>query len=170
MKHTLVLLVMVLSFGTGVYAFSNNSTSGRNYSKILHLLPDRVTPANVKSILGDAALIKIDNTVNDEQWEYRTADATMIFHWRNGELQNLNCTGFASSKSEWANKNLSGLEMGVSDVFDAMKTLGEPRDVFVNGSQQLLRYVYRENILELRFRDGLLSLCQVLYTGSSKKK
>ncbi len=157
-----IALLLLLGFSSIGLRANNVHGSGRDISRISHLLPDNATEEKVKDILGTATYIDINNKSGEESWHYKNdGDNTdYYFRWdsRNDKLRTMSYSCPTPLKQKWSNRNLADIDMGATTPEQVMKILGDPNNLNIGSSGEVgLKYIYaNNNQVEFQFRGGVL--------------
>jgi len=156
MKHTfLAIIFSCLSLGLR----AGNENTEQSFSQLMQLLATTTSRDDVKIAMGTARYINIDNDRGEERWQYRNDKTNMMLKWstKNGELTDVEYNSGKGPDKMWQGQSLSSLEMGKSDCKDVIALLGAPANMSWHTHSQKLRYSFKDNIVELRFRNGVLT-------------
>ena len=110
------------------------------------------------SILGKPE--KINETSKKTIWYYKNEKNSLIIYWKNKtktpEKILFNCIDSVAFNKNINFDLISGLEQGKTNLLQTINTLGVPKDMTIKERTQEIHYAYKNNVLRLFLRDGLL--------------
>jgi hypothetical protein len=154
MKYVTLLAFLA---GFSFNAFSKENVLLDKLLSILTMKPSETTPANVSGILGKPDQIEQGGRQN--VWHYSNNNSNLIIYWDGKviKLQRLLFSTLSSTEKVLLdNDKAKKLRSGETFIVDAIKILGIPQDLQVKGINQELHYTFKENKLNLFFRNGTL--------------
>lgn len=117
--------------------------------------PSEATEEQVTTLLG-----KPDHTEESKKqsvWYYIVNNSSLVVYWdQDAKLQKYSFSTETDKKGLWDNSIAKGLKMGETDLSQAIKTLGIPKQMLVKEGNQELHYAYEHTNLNLFFRKGTL--------------
>lgn len=123
---------------------------------LINMKPEEATPEQVSNILGKPE--KIEEGRKQAVWYYNTPTSSLVIYWDNriSKLEKFSFTSMAPNKGVWQNSMSKHLKSGQTNLQQAIKALGEPKDMIIKSMNQELHYAYQNNVLRLFFRKGTL--------------
>jgi hypothetical protein len=148
----LTFLLLLLCMRTVSFATDNPADV---LLSLVGMKPSEATEEQVTTILG-----KPDHTEESKKqsvWYYTLNNNSLVVYWdQDARLQKYSFSTLSDKKGAWDNGIAKSLKMGETDLSQAIKALGIPKEMMVKESNQELHYAYDHNILNLFFRKGTL--------------
>ena len=122
----------------------------------ISLTPQTTTQVKVTSLLGTPT--KIEESKKRTWWYYSHGNTNFVISWnKKSELpEKLSFTTEPAVKRAFDNSLYMKLKSGATDIGQALKILGTPKDMTIKGATQEMHYAYENKVLRLFFRDRLL--------------
>jgi len=152
-KMLLIFTVITLLLRSTVFAIE---ASPDELLSLVNLTPATATQSKITSLLGQPA--KVEETKKRTTWYYTHGNSQLVLSW-NLKTELLEKFSFSSvtEKKPVFDKRLSArLKSGATDVLQALKILGVPKDMTMKKATQEMHYAYEHNVLRLFFRDRVL--------------
>jgi len=154
MKKVMFLLFpIVFMLNTVGYAIDNNSDE---LLSLVNLTAATATQSKIAALLGTP--IKVEETKKRTVWYYIHGNTKLVISWNVKTLLlekfSFNCE--PAKKGVFDNRLSAKLKSGVTDILQALKILGTPKDMTIKKATQEMHYAYEHNVLRLFFRDRVL--------------
>lgn len=123
---------------------------------LIKLMPGTTTQQNVKAIFGMPA--KVEESKKRAWWHYNHGNGNLIICWskKSDLLERFSYTSAQVEKVILDNNVYKKLKSGATDMMQAIKLLGVPKDMTIKEFTQEMHYTYQKNVLRLFFRDRVL--------------
>jgi hypothetical protein len=123
---------------------------------IIKLAPKTVTQENITAIFG--APLKVEENKKRSWWHYSRGNTAFVICWNKKSelLEKFSFTCEQTEKLVFDNNVYRKLKSGATDIMQAVKLLGQPKDMTIKTATQELHYAYQKNVLRLFFRDKVL--------------
>jgi len=154
MKKVMFLMLAILFvFNTIGFAIDNSSDE---LLSLVNLTPETATQSKVTSLLGKPSNIEV--TKKKTVWYYTHGDAKLEICWdmKTSLLQKFSFTSDLVKKDVFDSRLQAKLTSGVTDILQALKILGTPKDMTIKKATQEMHYAYAHNVLRLFFRNRVL--------------
>jgi len=150
-----ILLLPVLFFILCRPCFATDH-SGDELISLVNLTTEAPTQGKVTSLLGKP--MKIEESKKSVTWYYNHGQTNMVIKWnkKSAGLEKVYFTNGDVKKSTFDNSVSGKLKSGVTDILQALKLLGTPKDMTIKEATQEIHYAYQNNVLRLFFRDRVL--------------
>lgn len=149
------LLAIFASFS--IIASARDTKLTDKLLSLLSMAPTETTPANISTLFGKPD--EIEQGGRQSIWHYTSSNATMHLYWDGKifKLQRLIFSALSSTERvALDNDKAKQLRSGETALADAVKILGVPKELEIKGANQQLHYTFKENKLNLFFRNGTL--------------
>ncbi len=142
--------------------FSVNSPSlatDRSTNEVIswmNITPKTTKPEGVTSLLGKP--LKIEEGKKRTFWYYNHGNDNIVISWNNKSdlLEKFSFTCESHEKNTFDNRLQGKLKSGITDIIEAIKLLGIPKDMTIKSETQELHYTYQNSVLRLFFRNRTL--------------
>jgi hypothetical protein len=123
---------------------------------LANLTKETATQSKVNSLLGTPA--KVEENKKWTWWYYSKGNANMVICWnkKTDMLEKVSYTSEAAAKSAFDTNLSHKLKSGITDITQALKLLGTPKDMTIKEFTQEVHYAYQNNVLRLFFRNRTL--------------
>ncbi|MES2704434.1 MAG: hypothetical protein V4649_17480 [Bacteroidota bacterium] len=153
MKRVLCTLAILIS-GCFSPLFALSTTD--ELLALVKMMSGNATQKQMIDKLGQP--VKIQERSRRTAWYYSPANGNLKLVWdkRENQLEVLNFTA-ANAKKDTFDETISGkLQSGKTDLTQAVKLLGFPKEMTIKETRQELHYIYHNSVLRLFFRDNVL--------------
>lgn len=123
---------------------------------LIRLTPGTTTQQNVTAIFGTP--VKVEDNKKRIRWYYNHGNGNLVICW-NKKSDMLEQFSFISTQAEKIildNNVYTKLKSGATNIMQAIKLLGIPKDMTIKEFTQEMHYAYQKNVLRLFFRDRVL--------------
>jgi hypothetical protein len=122
---------------------------------MVNMSHDQTTQRAVVSLLGNPA--RVEEGRKRHKWVYENSQSELVIFWgKDDKIEKFNFSLTAPQKNKWDNNKSRQLKAGQTDVADAIKILGLPKEMEIKSGTQQMRYGYESNVLRLFFRNQKL--------------
>jgi hypothetical protein len=124
---------------------------------LIGMKPEQATEAQVTTLLGKPS--RTEESKKQLVWHYNVGNNDLTVYWdsRALTLQKYSFTiAPTEKKGLWDSRLVRNLRMGQTDITQAIKALGTPKEMMVKEISQELHYSYENTVLNLFFRNGTL--------------
>ena len=130
--------------------------TGDDLISLVSLTSATATQGKVTSMLGKP--LKIEEGKKRTLWYYTHGNQNMVISWNkeSESLEKFFFTCAVAEKSVFDNSVAHKLKSGATDILQALKLLGTPKDITIKEKTQEMHYAYQEKVLRLFFRDRVL--------------
>jgi len=152
-KAVLLLVVVLLAFTRSSYAVEPYS---EELLSLIKLSPATATQARVTSLLGKP--IRVEEGKKRVLWYYEHGNSSLVISWnkKSAQLEKFAFDHDLSEKGVFDVRTSQKLKTGVTNIMDAIKILGTPKDMTIKEMTQEMHYAYQNNVLRLFFRNKTL--------------
>ncbi len=152
-KHVFLLVGIVLVLSTRCLAID---ASSEELLSLMNLTPATATQTRITSLLGQPT--KIEATKKRTIWYYDHNNTKLAISWnlKTELLEKFSFNSEVIKKAVFDNRLSAKLQSGATDVLQALKLLGTPKDMTIKKATQEMHYAYEHNVLRLFFRDRIL--------------
>lgn len=114
------------------------------------------TPDKVTAVLGQP--VRIEESRKRTTWYYDHGDANMKVSWsnRSDALLKFSYKCTTSARPAFDSRLAFKLKSGATNIDQAVKILGLPKDITIKEKTQEMHYAYEKKVLRLFFRDHIL--------------
>ena len=153
MRKAFVILIILILGACSCIAKDNNP---EDILSLINLAPNTTTQDHIKAMLGKPARIEEDR--KRTRWYYTNGNAEFVLSWSNKSesLIKFSFTYKDATKQDLDNKLPGQLKSGKTDITQAVKLLGTPKDITIKEKTQEIHYAYNQKVLRLFFRDRIL--------------
>ena len=148
------LLVFVLFSANAVFAKDQMTDV---LQKLIKLEPNKITMNKVSTLIGKPT--KVEETGKKTKWYYVQGQGTLILNWENNTYMAKKITYNEEGqpiKKALDYGLLDKLKSGSTDLVQAYKILGLPKDMTIKEQTQEMHYSYENKVLRLFFRKRIL--------------
>ena len=124
---------------------------------LVRLTPGTVTQENITAMFGAPA--KVEENSRKSWWMYSQGTTNLIICWNKRSDNSLEKYSFTSGqvqKPAFDGRMCRKLKSGATDIMQALKLLGPPKDMTIKKVTQEMHYAYQNNVLRLFFRNSVL--------------
>ena len=123
---------------------------------LIKLTPGTATQQNITAMLGKPE--NIEENSKREYWHYSHGTTNLVICWnkKSDALEKYSFTCDQLQKATFDNNTYRKLKSGATDITQAIKLLGAPKDMTIKKVTQEMHYAYQKNVLRLFFRDRVL--------------
>ena len=123
---------------------------------LIKLTPGTATQEKITAMFGKPA--KIEENKKRSWWHYNRGNTNLVICWnKKSDLpEKFSFINEPQEKLAFDNKIYSKLKSGATDIMQALKLLGPPKDMTIKTVTQEMHYAYQKNVLRLFFRDRVL--------------
>ncbi len=123
---------------------------------VISLAPQSATQVKVTSILGTPG--KIEESKKRILWYYSRGKANLVISWskKSDIPEKFSFTSEAIANKTFDKSLSSRLKSGSTDLVQALKILGTPKDMTIKLAKQEMYYSFQNKMLRLFFRDRKL--------------
>jgi len=152
-KVMFLMLVIVFAITCPCLATDHYSEDLLSLMKLSH---ETATQEQVTTLLGQPA--RMEEGKKRTVWYYERANTTLVISWNSKSLQleKFSFNNNVVEKSVFDQNTSKRLQSGVTNITDAIKILGTPKDMTIKGMTQEMHYAYQNNVLRLFFRNKML--------------
>jgi len=154
MKKVMMLMVVIMCM-TCKPSFAKD-LSGEDLLSLATLTMQKTTQTIITTLLGKPG--KIEESRKRSKWYYIRGNATMVLCWskKSATLEKVFFNCETTIKNAFDNSLSYKLKSGVTNINQAIKLLGTPKDMTIKESTQEVHYAYQNSVLRLFFRDQTL--------------
>ena len=149
------MFLLLALFSVVVPCLAGDHT-GNELLTMIGLTPQTATQGKVTSLLGMP--MKVEEGKKHTMWYYSHENTDVVIRWSNKSdaLLQFSFKNTMPIKSTF-DFNIPGqLKSGCTDLAQALKILGTPKDITIREKTQEMHYAYQEKVLRLFFRDRVL--------------
>ena len=152
MKKVMMLLLAILLISRVSFAVDNTD----ELLSLVNLTPETATQTKVTSLLGKP--LKVEQTRKKTVWYYTHGKTNLTLSWdiKTSMLEKFAFTCEVDKKNTFDNRLQANLKSGATDILQALKILGTPKDMTIKKATQEMHYAYEHNVLRLFFRNRVL--------------
>lgn len=123
---------------------------------MIKLTPQTATQENITSMFGKP--VTIEENKKRSWWHYSQGNTNLVICWnkKSDMAEKFSFTSESKEKLAFDKKSYSKLKSGATDIMQAIKLLGLPKDMTIKTVTQEMHYAYQKNVLRLFFRDRVL--------------
>lgn len=123
---------------------------------LIRLTPESATQGSVTALLGKP--LRVEENKKRTLWYYTHGNTEVVISWnsRSASFEKFSFTHKETAKSILDDRLPQQLKSGTTDITQALKLLGTPKDITVKEKTQEMHYAYQEKVLRLFFRDRVL--------------
>ena len=127
-----------------------------NLLSLINLSRESATPKAITAMLGEPT--QIEQGKKRIWWHYSHENTTLTICWnKNSNLfENFSFSCANADKSVFDTRLSGKLKSGSTDLQQAIKLLGTPKDMKIKGATQEMHYAYQNSVLRLFFRNRVL--------------
>ncbi len=153
MRKLLFLLIAILFIFRPCQATDHNE---EDLLSLLSLTTESATPAKLTAMFGQP--LKIEEGRKRTKWFYENGAVKMVIWWnkKSALLEKFSFMSEDKGKGVFDNSMSYKLKSGTTDIEQAFKLLGTPKDMILKEFTQEMHYAYQNNVLRLFFRDRKL--------------
>ena len=154
MKKILFLLfALSIAVSKSCFATDHNTEDLLAWMK---LSPKVATQESVTSLLGKPA--SIEESKKRTLWHYVKGNTDLTISWNNksDQLEKFSFNCVPVEKSAFDTRLSRRLKSGTTDIMQAVKILGVPKNMTIKAVTQEMHYAYSNSVLRLFFRNGTL--------------
>jgi hypothetical protein len=151
-KAMFLALAFLLIFNNTGFAIDGSE----ELLSLVNLTPATATQSKITSLLGKP--LKIEETKKRTIWYYTHGNTNLVISWdiRTTLLEKFSFTCNLVKKDVFDSRLQAKLTSGVTDILQALKILGTPKDMTIKKATQEMHYAYAHNVLRLFFRNRVL--------------
>jgi len=152
--RALAILITVFLLAITVPSFAIDYSSG-DLMSLVKLEPGQATPERITAILGKPG--KVEEGKRKTWWHYEMGATNVVICWSKDDvLEKFSFKNIQAQKPAFDGKSCSKLKSGTTDITQAMKLLGTPKDMTIKKMTQEMHYTYQNSVLRLFFRERVL--------------
>ena len=123
---------------------------------LINLTPKTTTQEKVTAMLGKPT--KVEENKKRTWWYYTQGNTNLVISWNKKSelLEKFSFSNESSEKSTFDNALSGKLKSGSTDLIQAVKLLGTPKDMTIKSVTQEMHYAYQKCVLRLFFRNRTL--------------
>ena len=152
-KVMLLLLILVIVVSRPCRAVDHSEEDLLSW---MNLTPTTATQEKVTSILGKPA--KVEENKKRAWWYYKFGTTNLVISWnkKSALLEKFSFSCESAVKNVFNNEISRKLKSGSTDLIQAVKLLGIPKDMTIKSVTQEVHYAYEKSVLRLFFRNRTL--------------
>jgi hypothetical protein len=152
-KILFILFALSLSVSKLCLAADHNTEDILSWLK---LSPKVATQESVTSLLGMPA--SIEESKKWTRWHYvkGNTDLTILWNNKSDQLDKFSFNSAPVEKTAFDTRVSRRLKSGTTDIMQAVKILGVPKNMTIKAVTQEMHYAYSNSVLRLFFRNGTL--------------
>jgi hypothetical protein len=152
MRKIMIVLLALLFVTRPCYAFEHSD----DILALIKLSPRTTTQEHITAMFGQP--VKIEENSRRSWWHYDHGTSNLVICWnkKTDMLEKLSFSSVQSQKPIFDNNIYRKLKSGATDISQAVKLLGQPKDMTLKTATQEMHYAYQKNVLRLFFRDKVL--------------
>jgi hypothetical protein len=122
----------------------------------MNLTPKTATQEKVTSLLGQPA--KVEENNKRAWWYYKLGNNSLVISWnkKSALLEKFSFSCESAVKSVFNSQVSRKLKSGSTDLIQAIKLLGVPKEMTIKSVTQEVHYAYEKSVLRLFFRNRTL--------------
>lgn len=151
-----ILFLLFATFVSFCKPCAGTERSAEEVLSWMKLTPENATQDAVTSLLGKPA--KTEENKKKTWWYYTHDNTTLMILWNNksATLERYSFACIRPEKTAFDTRISHKLKTGTTDIMQAVKLLGIPKDMTIKAVTQEIHYAYSNSVLRLFFRKGLL--------------
>ena len=152
-KVMFLVLAIVFIFNNAAFAIDPNPDE---LLSLINLTPATATQSKITSLLGKP--LRVEETKKRTVWYYTHGNTNLVISWnlKSELLEKFSFNSEPVKKAAFDNRLSAKLQSGATDILQALKILGTPKDMTIKKATQEMHYAYEHNVLRLFFRDRVL--------------
>ena len=152
-KVLFLLLVLSIAISRPCRAIDHASD---DILSLMNLTPKTATQEKVTALLGQPA--KVEENKKRAWWYYNLGNSRLIIYWnkKSALLEKFSFSCESAVKNVFDNNLSRKLKSGTTDLLQAIKLLGVPKDMTIKSVTQEVHYAYQKSVLRLFFRNRTL--------------
>ncbi len=149
-------IIILTTFILGACSSMARDNNPYELLSLINLASNATTQDNIEATLGKPARIEEDR--KRTRWYYSNGNADFVISWSN---KSESLVKFSFRYNDAAKKDLDNalpgqLKSGLTNLTQALKLLGTPKDITIKEKTQEIHYAYNQKVLRLFFRDRIL--------------
>jgi len=150
-----ITLSLLICFALHGISYATDNTLDVLIS-LVSIKPDNASKAQITTLLGNPA--RVEDGRKKSKWYYNNPNGNLVLYWNNdnSQLDKFSFTLSSEQKNVWDNNVSKKLRTGHTDLCEAIKLLGVPKDMLFKNMTQEIHYGYQSNVLRLFFRNHTL--------------